>query len=655
MSRKKKEKNVSNVRFSLSFKLLLFTGVLILTLTIGNLISATLTSYDGILDVVEKDLTSLAIVAEQGISDNIANLRKTFLNIRNRNIAILSGQELEEIAESNGWIYLAVADEKGKIIKGPKEYLGSSIEGNEYFDKAKKEGYAITSPFIDINDNFIINLYATSQNNILVAAIDGTYLSNLIENFRVGDSGNVFILDQDGTMIANMRPQLVEERQNFIKFAETDKAYKSAGELYSIMITGVEGIGNYTYAGVDRICYYKPLSANDGWYTAAVAPIEEMTFSISYVFRNMIITSLILLALGIVVSIIFAKRIANPLIQISNRMKLLEQGDLSSDVPVFELKDEVGELSKSIDGSIKTLSTYVEDITKNMGEIAKGNFTSKPSIEYAGDFKLIEEDLNTTVEGLSGTMSNILEASNIVNNGSSQLASAATDLATGSTEQASSIEELTSSIANIAEQANENLENVKVATEFINEVNIDINISDDYMNKLNHAMEDIRVSSTQIVNITKIIDDIAFQTNILALNAAVEAARAGEAGRGFAVVADEVRMLALRSADAAQETANLIENAVNRIEDGSQTATDAGAVLNKVREKANNLNEIISSIEVSTSEQASAIEQTKVGVSQVATVVETNAATAEENSAISEEMSSQAGVLYDEVSKFNLI
>jgi methyl-accepting chemotaxis protein len=174
------------------------------------------------------------------------------------------------------------------------------------------------------------------------------------------------------------------------------------------------------------------------------------------------------------------------------------------------------------------------------------------------------------------------------------------------------------------------------------------------MRRLTEAMAEIDSASGQIASITKVIEDIAFQTNILALNAAIEAARAGNAGKGFAVVADEVRSLAGKSAEAAKQTAELIRISVDSVTRGTQLTTQTADILQEVGLKTDKANESIARIERASAEQADAIEQVKLGLMQVASVVQTNAATAEENSATSEEMSAQAAALREEVGKFRL-
>jgi methyl-accepting chemotaxis protein len=176
----------------------------------------------------------------------------------------------------------------------------------------------------------------------------------------------------------------------------------------------------------------------------------------------------------------------------------------------------------------------------------------------------------------------------------------------------------------------------------------------EHMKQLTEAMANIGSASSQITVITKVIEDIAFQTNILALNAAIEAARAGNAGKGFAVVADEVRNLAAKSAEAAKQTAELIHKSSDTVAEGTQIAQKTAAILHDVEEKARKANESIVKIEQASVEQAAAIEQIQQGLNQVSDVVQTNAATAEENSATSEEMSAQAATLREEVGKFKL-
>ena len=198
------------------------------------------------------------------------------------------------------------------------------------------------------------------------------------------------------------------------------------------------------------------------------------------------------------------------------------------------------------------------------------------------------------------------------------------------------------------------MQNVRQATEYVTQAAAGILQSNEEMQKLTRAMDEIRESSEQISSITKVIEDIALQTNILALNAAIEAARAGTAGKGFAVVADEVRNLAAKSAEAAKQTAVLLQTAESTVKEGGEIAANTSRVLSQAGEQAKMISVSIEQVERGSVEQAGAIEQITLGLSQVSSVVQNNAATAEESSASSEELAAQAQALQQEVSKFLL-
>jgi len=251
-------------------------------------------------------------------------------------------------------------------------------------------------------------------------------------------------------------------------------------------------------------------------------------------------------------------------------------------------------------------------------------------------------------------MQTINMAAEQVSIGAAQVSGGAQALAAGSTEQASSLEELNASIIQIAEQAEQNSAIVRTATVSVNQAGMGVSAGNEHMQSLTAAMTEIDASSRQIANITKVIEDIAFQTNILALNAAIEAARAGAAGKGFAVVADEVRSLAGKSSEAAKQTAQLIQNSVGAVAKGSDITAQTAQILKDVNTSTVMIVEGFGIIDRATAEQANAIEQVKLGLTQVASVVQTNAATAEENSGTSEEMSAQAATLREEVGKFKL-
>lgn len=321
-------------------------------------------------------------------------------------------------------------------------------------------------------------------------------------------------------------------------------------------------------------------------------------------------------------------------------------------------KDEVGVLMQATDDILTRLNTYVayiEEITQSLETMADGNMKIELKQDYKGEFAPIKASLRNISSSLSTTIKAINTSAEQVRAGSEQVADASQSLASGAAEQASSIEELSASIQEVSSEVNKSAENAGKARHLAVESEEKINEGKGKMNEMLDAMEMISNSSAEISKIIKVIDDIAFQTNILALNAAVEAARAGAAGKGFAVVADEVRNLAAKSAEAAKQTNELIATSIKAVNDGRDKADLTASSLTAIEEKTTHLLKLVEDIATAAESEAAAIGQITTGINQISVVVQNNAATAEESSAASEELSSQSEILNDEVSKFILI
>lgn len=302
----------------------------------------------------------------------------------------------------------------------------------------------------------------------------------------------------------------------------------------------------------------------------------------------------------------------------------------------------------------KSISKPISKLIDVTDEISSGNLEIEIISDSRDEIGIFSEAMKKMVSKLKATLDNISFAADQVTIGSKQMADSTMDLSQGATEQASAVEELTASIEEISSQIKMNAENAKKANDIAGNTKINATKRNNEMKLMLKAMEEINICSNSISKIIKVIDEIAFQTNILALNAAVEAARAGQYGKGFTVVAEEVRNLAARSANAAKETTEIIEASIIKIGDGTKIANQTADALNNIVRDIGEVATIISDISEASEEQATGITQISLGIMQISHVVQSNSATAEESAAASEELAGQAEVLKEQVQMFNL-
>lgn len=364
------------------------------------------------------------------------------------------------------------------------------------------------------------------------------------------------------------------------------------------------------------------------------------------------ISGIILSVLSIIFMVYMANSIVGPIKKCSERLKLLSEGDLNSDIKVIESLDEIGILTNATKNIIDTLKTLIYEMTYILGAISNGNLNVNCTGNYQRDLKPLKVSTLEIINALNTTISEISQASIQVSGGSDQISSVAQSLAEGATDQASVLEQLSASITEISEQIKENAENAIDASKLSNSTLSMMETNNNQMKSLTDAMLKINHSSNEINNIIKTIDDIATQTNLLSLNAAIEAARAGENGKGFAVVADEVRKLATKSTEAVKDTTELIQISIEAVKNGMKITTETAQSLESIVDSTKKTTNLVNKISEASNLQASSISQITQGVDQISNVMQSNSATSQESAAASEELKLEAKRLEDLVSKF---
>ena len=382
------------------------------------------------------------------------------------------------------------------------------------------------------------------------------------------------------------------------------------------------------------------------------------------------IIAVIIMIAVIILSILSGRRYGNqiadgiskPLQQISERLKTFAEGDLDSEFPEHDAKDEVAEMIETARKMADNLNVIISDSGKLLNEMADGNFAVATEHEerYTGKFNDLLVGIRNMNRKIDESLRQVEETAEQVSLGSGNMAEAAQSLAEGATEQAGAVEELQATIADITANVEHTAENLQKSHADARKYADDADHSREQMHAMVEAMQRISESSMKIENIISELEDIASQTNLLSLNASIEAARAGEAGKGFAVVADQIRKLAEQSAASAVSTRELIEGSIHDVEEGNKAVALVSETLDEVIKGINDIADTSKSLsensqsQVTAMEQAEAMKQAEEGVNQISEVVQSNSAMAQETSATSEELSAQAETLDNLVKQFTL-
>ncbi len=362
----------------------------------------------------------------------------------------------------------------------------------------------------------------------------------------------------------------------------------------------------------------------------------------------------------VVIILISKKRINGTINNIEDELKILENaagemacGNLHVEMDGDE-NTEIGKVSAQLLIAVNTISEYIDDIADVMSEMAKGNFNISFEREFIGDFKQIQDSINDFSTKISESLIEIMQVSEVVSDGASQLSGAGQNLADACNAQTDIVSNILTSVNEINVKISSNSSDATDISHEVASIADGIVDGNQKMQGVVDAMVQISTSSQEISKIIDTINSIASQTNLLSLNASIEAARAGEAGKGFAVVAQEVSTLAGQTAEAALSTTNLISASLSNVENGMQIANAAAEQLSQMVEKVKVVADKISYVADASNMQAESVKELSTNIDEISTVGETNAATSQESLALSCEMSERANSLKELVDRFEI-
>ena len=647
-------------------KIMMMVVTAILGVSIISSVQSIIITQSSTMETIEQLLEETTELAASSAQNMISTYTLTIGEIAANSILsddTLTPEEkqafLQTRADAYSMRFAGLADSTGY-----DSYHDVDISDTVFFQEAMKGRTYMTTPYVEKNDTFLVIASPVLKDGVIVGIAyfqcDTYILQSIVDGVNIGEYGEAYILDKEGTTIAYVNDELLLEQENAIRESEknpNDTDLKTVADIERKMIAGESGIVEYYYEEDDsnNVQGYAPIQGTDGWSIAVNLDKDEFMQTAYEGNNTQIVVSAALCVIVILISAGISRSISKPVVKCAKRLRALSEGDLNSAVSKVGGRDEVRILADSTAQLVENFRVIVDEMGRVLGSIANGDLTQNiESDHYPGDFKKLQNYLETIDQKLNNTMGGIVNAANYVSAESAQVAASSAELSRGTAAQSSAVEQLFVTIEDIDRDAKQTAQLAEQTKNAVNSAEVELQKSNQHIEELNEAMNQITTSSREIAHIIDTIENIAFQTNILALNASVEASHAGEMGRGFAIVAEEVRALATKANESAKATMELLERSITAVESGSEIVQKVTGSVANVVELSEQAAEQMDIVAESVERQMGAIEQVTQAVGQISNVVHTNSTTAQESETVSRELSGQANILNRLVGGFSL-
>jgi methyl-accepting chemotaxis protein len=656
----KELKNVS-IKAKLLLPVIIITAVMAMIILGGGVIV-----FDNyIIDSISTDVQTLSLQVDNQIeklwetaqtsSGFLANdykLREA-IEKNDRETVIARANELAKIIDTD---FITITDGAGDVIyrQHEPENFGDSVASQVNVMKALTGNY-----HTEIEEGSAVKLSIRSGFPVLDTA--GAVIGVISSGYRLDTDD--FVDEMKSITNAEVTVFLSDTRLSTTVVGDDGNravGTKATESVAAQVLSGTPYLGQTLVAGKNAFTHYSPLTDSTGDVVGMVF-VGKYTETADAAILSFALTCAVIavavIAAAIIILMVITTKMFAPIVTLAEYLTAVgNTGDLNLNEARFDSlqtaalrKDEIGKAILSFNKLLEKFVYYGEKLKK----IAQKDLSVKiHTVSKQDTFGNAMKDLLIQMNGIFGEINN---AADSVFRGSQNIAAASKTLAEGATEQAASIEELASAVSTVSGSVKHASESAGRAEQTAVDVTNIANVGKTQMDAMVKAVTDINAASQNIKNVIKVIDDIAFQTNILALNAAVEAARAGEAGKGFAVVADEVRSLAAKSAAAAKETGAMITDSMAKAAQGVLIADQTSQSLGEIIAGIAANHKISSDIARETGEQARTISEINVGLEQVSHIVQNNTATSEESAAAAEELSMQFMLMRKLIDDFKLI